>query len=282
LKSDKIYHLVYRDSFYETIMMKPAPLLILMGITVFVLTASAAAPTYAPPTSDGTMRRIRLPVLMYHYVEPLPPNADDIRRGLTVSPELFRDHLDYLQKQGYQTVSFAQVYDALMTGSPLPPKPIILTFDDGYDNHYHIVFPLLQEFGMIGTFYLITSALDEQRRGYITWEQAAQMAEAGMEIGAHTKNHVELRGRSYDVLVYEVVGSIESVTAHIGRRPITFSYPVGRYDRDTLTFMASIQPIIAVTTRSGIWVSSDQLLEVPRIRINPNTSVFALSRLLDQ
>jgi len=263
-------------------MMKPAPLLILMGITVFVLTASAAAPTYAPPTSDGTMRRIRLPVLMYHYVEPLPPNADDIRRGLTVSPELFRDHLDYLQKQGYQTVSFAQVYDALMTGSPLPPKPIILTFDDGYDNHYHIVFPLLQEFGMIGTFYLITSALDEQRRGYITWEQAAQMAEAGMEIGAHTKNHVELRGRSYDVLVYEVVGSIESVTAHIGRRPMTFSYPVGRYDRDTLTFMASIQPIIAVTTRSGIWVSSDQLLEVPRIRINPNTSVFALSRLLDQ
>jgi peptidoglycan/xylan/chitin deacetylase (PgdA/CDA1 family) len=257
-------------------------LILLLTLFTFVSTANAVEPPDAPPTPDGTLRRIRLPVLMYHYVEPLPPNADDIRRGLTISPELFRDHLAYLQQQGYQTVSFAQVYDALMTGSPLPPKPIILTFDDGYDNHYHIVFPLLQEFGMIGTFYVITAALDNQRSGYITWEQAAQMAQAGMEIGAHTKNHVELRGRSYDVLVYEVIGSIESVTAHIGQRPITFSYPVGRYDRDTLALMASLQPMMAVTTRSGMWISTDQMLEIPRIRISPNTSAFALSRLLSQ
>lgn len=230
--------------------------------------------------SDGTLRRIHLPILMYHYVDELPPNADDIRRGLTISPQLFRDHLSYLQQEGYQTITFRQAYEALMTGSPLPPKPVILTFDDGYDHHYSVVFPMLREFRMVGTFYVITGLLDNERMGYMTWEQAAEMANAGMEIGAHTKNHIDLRARSFDTLVYEIVGSIESVTAHTGHKLISFSYPIGRYDEDTLAVMATLSPIVAVTTQAGSRITSDQLLEVPRLRINPDTSVFALSRLL--
>lgn len=258
-------------------MMKRAYLLIvallLVGARLFVSADDRPAP-------DGTLRRIHLPILMYHYVDKLPPNADDIRRGLTISPQLFRDHLRYLQQEGYQTVTFRQAYEALMTGRPLPPKPVVLTFDDGYDHHYSAVFPMLKEFHMVGTFYLITGALDSGRAGYMTWEQAAEMANAGMEIGAHTKNHIDLRARSFDTLVYEIVGSIESVTAHTGQRPISFSYPIGRYDEDTLAVMATLSPIVAVTTQAGSRIIGDQLLEVPRIRINPDTSVFALSRLL--
>lgn len=232
-------------------------------------------------SGDGTLRRIRLPILMYHYVEELPPNVDDIRRGLTVSPALFRQHLEYLRQEGYETVNSEQVYNALMTGAPLPPRPIMLTFDDSYDTHYSIVFPLLREYGMIGTFYVITSALDHQRAGHMTWPQAIEMAQAGMEIAAHTKNHVELRNRTHDQLVYEVLGSIESVTAHIGRRPFGFSYPVGRYDRNTLQFMRTIGPIIATTTQNGLYISTDTMLTVPRLRIAQNVTPYALSRMLN-
>lgn len=257
--------------------MKLCRLLIVLLVVGVALTIHASDEL---PASDGTMRRIHLPVLMYHYVDELPPNADDIRRGLTISPQLFREHLAYLRQEGFETITFRQAYSALMTGSPLPRKPIILTFDDAYDHHYSFVFPLLQEFGMVGTFYVITAALDNGWAGHMTWEQAAEMANAGMEMAAHTKNHIDLRARSFDMLVYEISGSIESVAAHTGERPIAFSYPIGRYDEDTLAVMATIKPVIAVTTQAGNRISSDLLLEVPRIRIHPDTTVFALSRLL--
>ncbi len=258
-------------------MMKLHRLLIILLFMGAALTAHASDDL---PSSDGTMRRIHLPVLMYHYVDELPPDADDIRRGLTISPQLFREHLVYLQQEGFETITFRQAYSALMAGSSLPPKPVILTFDDAYDHHYTFVFPLLQEFNMVGTFYVITAALDNRWAGHMTWDQAAEMANAGMEIAAHTKNHIDLRARSFDTLVYEIIGSIESVTAHTGKRPLAFSYPIGRYDEDTLAVMATINPVIAVTTQAGNRISSDLLLEVPRIRINPDTTVFALSRLL--
>lgn len=252
--------------------------LLLMIALLLIVAVHTQANT---PQGDGTLRRIRLPILMYHYVETLPPNADNIRRGLTVSPELFEQHLGYLQQHGYETVNSEQVYHALTVGAPLPPKPIMLTFDDGYDTHYSIVFPLLRQYGMIGTFYVITSALDHQRSGHMTWPQAVEMAQAGMEIAAHTKNHVELRGRTHDQLVYEVIGSIESITAYAGQRPFGFAYPVGRYDRNTLRFMATVGPIVATTTQNGLYISTDTMLTAPRLRITQNVTPYALGRMLN-
>jgi peptidoglycan/xylan/chitin deacetylase (PgdA/CDA1 family) len=107
---------------------------------------------------DGTIRRIRVPILMYHYVSPLPPDADDIRAGLTVSPETFRSHIEFLKSEGYETISLYEMNTALEYGLELPEKPIVLTFDDSYTDHYQYVFPVLKEFGYTGTFFVITGS----------------------------------------------------------------------------------------------------------------------------
>jgi peptidoglycan/xylan/chitin deacetylase (PgdA/CDA1 family) len=101
-----------------------------------------------------------------------------------------------------------------------------------------------------------------------------------MSIESHTKTHSELRGRTYDFLVYEILGSLESVSAHIGHRTKMFCYPVGRYDDQTLAVMASTDVLRAVTTEFGAWHTSDNRLEVPRVRINYDTGVNALAGLL--
>src|SRR5215467_12208364 len=94
----------------------------------------SAADTSKPP--QPTLRRLRVPILMYHYISELPPHADETRRGLTVTPAIFRAHMQYLHDQGYTTISLYDLNDALTKGTPLPPKPIILTFDDGYHDAY--------------------------------------------------------------------------------------------------------------------------------------------------
>jgi peptidoglycan/xylan/chitin deacetylase (PgdA/CDA1 family) len=218
---------------------------------------------------------------MYHYVSALPPDADDIRVGLTISPALFRQHIEYLASAGYSTVSLYEMDAALMNGTPLPPNPVILTFDDGYAEHYSYVFPLLSEFGMTGTFFIITQLVDNSAENYLRWEEIQAMSVASMDIEAHTKNHVDLRNREYDYLVYEIVGSIESIQAHTESPAQIFAYPVGRYDESTLAVMESTEVIRAVTTEIGAWHTSTNRLEVARMRITNETSVSGLIYLLN-
>lgn len=229
---------------------------------------------------DGTFRRIRVPILMYHYVSPLPPNADDVRRELSVSPEQFRSHIEYLFYEGYTAISMYQLDEALRTGTELPPKPVVLTFDDGHIDHFTNVFPILQEFGYTGTFFVITGLTDANDPNHVSWQQVQQMSDAGMSMEAHTKNHISLRQRSYDTLIYEMLGSMESLQAYTGRAPHIFSYPVGHYDNDTLAVARTLPIWRAVTTEAGRWHTTDNQLTMPRVRIPGNLSATGLASIL--
>jgi peptidoglycan/xylan/chitin deacetylase (PgdA/CDA1 family) len=233
------------------------------------------------PVWDGTLRRIHAPILMYHYVGTLPPDADRIRRDLTVSTEMFRRHIDYLFYNGYTPISLYDLHDALLTGRELPAKPVILTFDDGYLDHYVNVLPVLRERGFSGTFFIISAAADGSRANHLTWAQIAEMAAAGMSMEAHTKNHVELDGRTYEELIYEMLGSLESLEHYLGHKPRMFSYPVGRYDERTLQVAAQLSIWRAVTTERGTHHTTDNRLLLPRVRIAGEMSVEALASAID-
>lgn len=231
--------------------------------------------------ADGTIRRIRVPILMYHYVSPLPPQSDNIRTGLTISPDIFRAHIEFLESEGYETVSLYEINNALEYGTPLPEKPIVLTFDDGYTDHYQYVFPVLKEYGYIGTFFTIAGFTDNNNPNHLSWEQIEEMASAGMNIESHTKTHSTLANRDYDFLVWEIIGSIESLETHTGKRPLIFSYPVGKYDEDTLKMLESTSITRAVTTEYGTYHTLHDALLSPRLRITGDMGVAGLRHLLD-
>jgi peptidoglycan/xylan/chitin deacetylase (PgdA/CDA1 family) len=257
--------------------------IVLWIVTVGLLLLGMSISGYAQdaPPSDYTLRRIRVPILMYHYVGELPPDADEYRVGLTIRPQTFRDHMVYLRDNGYTPISMYDLDAALRVGAPLPPKPVILTFDDGHLDHYVTVFPILQEFGFTGTFFLVTGFIDNGDPNYITWEMAAEMAAAGMAMESHTKYHPDLRNRDMDFLVYEVLGSIESIEAHVDAPVGIFSYPAGRYDDNTLAVLDETEILRAVTTESGAWHTTDNTLLVTRLRISGDLSVTGLAYLLN-
>lgn len=241
---------------------------------------SAAQPSDESTAWDGTLRRIRVPILMYHYVSELPFDADAVRRDLTVTPAQFREHLSMMFYEGYTPISLYALHAALMIGDPLPAQPIVLTFDDGYSDHYATVFPLLREFGFTATFFIPTAFMDEERVGHLNWEQVREMSAAGMSMEPHTKTHRELDGVTYEVLVYEALGSIESIAHYTGKMPNMFSYPVGRYDDFTLRVFSDMEIWRAVTTERGMLHTSDNQLEVARVRVPGGASAAILRSIL--
>jgi peptidoglycan/xylan/chitin deacetylase (PgdA/CDA1 family) len=211
--------------------------------------------------------QVQVPILMYHYVSELPPNPDHYRRDLTVLPENFEAQLQYLASAGYHTITLTDLYLHLTQGYPLPERPVILTFDDGYRDAYEVVFPLLLDYGFTGTFFVLATPAHFESPDYVTWAQMKEMSDAGMEIQAHGRDHVDLRNRSYDYLVYQVWGIQEAVEYHTGHLPRFFCYPSGRYDANVIAVLKSAGYWGAVTTEWGTIHSREGLFEMARVRI---------------
>src|SRR5262249_9737715 len=150
-------------------------------------------------------RRLRVPILMYHYISVAPRNSDIYRIDLSVSPNNFRDQMQWLKDKGYTTITPDDLFAALTQGAKLPSQPILLTFDDGYEDAYTSAFPILKEFGFTGTFFIVTGFIDAGDRNYLTWAQAKEMAEAGMSIQNHSRTHKDMRNRDHDWLVDQIV-----------------------------------------------------------------------------
>ena len=232
------------------------------------------------PTPDGVLRTARVPILMYHYISEPPPDADKYRVDLSVSPAQFEAHLQMLQEQGYTTISSQDLVYYLTRGVPLPPRPVWLTFDDGYLDNYTEAFPLLQKYGMRGTFFIITDFVTAERPGYMTWPQLQEMVAAGMEIGSHSRDHPDLRGRSVDYLVWQALGSQEAIIAHLGVTPRAVAYPAGRYDEQTIAVFRSAHFWAGLTIHQGDEHTTDGLFELKRIRVRGSYTADDLKALL--
>jgi peptidoglycan/xylan/chitin deacetylase (PgdA/CDA1 family) len=238
-------------------------------------TSTATPPTLGalPTPPRGLSWTLRVPILMYHYISIPPEDADIYRIDLSVHPDNFRAQMAYLAENGYTTVDLYDLSRAITNQGELPEKPVIITVDDGYLDNYEIAFPILQEFGHTATFFVITDLVDREHPGYATWPMLKEMADAGMRIEPHSKTHINLNGRTRDLLIWEILGSQQTVAHHIGYTPRYFAYPGGRYDELTLDIMEELDFWGAVTTMGGRWNGFDNRYEWRRMRVRYTTSL---------
>ena len=172
-------------------------------------------------------RTINIPILMYHHITNVPTH-NILDFSLTVNPIVFSRQLDYLKQRGYHTITFNQLFDFLYYNGPLPSKPIILTFDDGYDDAYNFAYPILQAHGYSGMFFIITGKVGW--KGQATWDQLREMLANGMQMGSHTVQHVNigLTWRvSHTVAQQELQQSKQDLQAQLDIVIQQFCYPTG-------------------------------------------------------
>ncbi len=254
------------------------------------LTATPGTPTatFTPteppplPTPSGVYSwTLQVPILMYHYISVPPADADIYRTDLSVAPENFRAQLQYLADSGYQTVDLYDLTLAITAKRDLPPKPVIITMDDGYRDNYDNAFPLLKEFGMQATFFVVTQFIDEGREDYMTWDMVKEMAAAGMRIEPHSKTHPDLSGQPYDYVLYEILSAQQTIAAQIGYTPRYFCFPGGRYDATTIQVLQDMDMWGAVTTQGGMYHGFDNRYEWSRLRMRYTTGMGEFAQMVD-
>jgi len=218
---------------------------------------------------------------MYHYISAPPPDADAIRRDLSLPLEAFEAQLRYFQEAGYHSITFYDLVMYLQRGAPLPAKPILFTFDDGYKDHFTNAFPLLRKYGFRGTFFLITGFLDEGRPGHLTWQDVETMSAAGMEFGAHSYTHPDLRGQTVDYIVWQTLGPKQAIELRTGTPVVAFCYPFGRYDEQIVAVARSAHYWVGVMIQQGLRHTSASLFEIRRVRVRGTDSVEDLVRRIE-
>lgn len=251
---------------------------ILSASTVISLThLSLSAQDESEPT---LMNSVLCPVLMYHYISTPPENADAVLTDLAVTPENFAAQLDYLAEAGFTTISMSELWQGLNGEIALPERPIVLTFDDGYQDAYAHATPLMLERGMKGTFYIAGHFMEQP--GYLTWQQANEMRGAGMEIGCHSLTHGDMYTMTADEQRVEIEQSTAMIEAASGVRPTTFCYPLGRFNRTTRLLLNEYGYHTAVTTSDATVIYRTNPYRMGRVRIRNRTTVNSLEWLVNR
>jgi peptidoglycan/xylan/chitin deacetylase (PgdA/CDA1 family) len=208
------------------------------------------------------MRSVRVPVLTYHRVVSLPAVG---QLDLIVDPANFAAELTALHDGGYHAISQAQLFDALYNGAPLPPKPIIISVDDGYVDDVRAILPELRRLGMVATFFVITGRMTEP--GFLTADQIRELDRAGMDIGDHTAHHVDLRLLTASELQSETAGSRQVLQSVLGHPVYYFAYPFGAYNDTVVQGLRAAGFTMAYTTGAGITESTAAPFTMPRIHV---------------
>lgn len=240
-----------------------------------------APPLPTPQDGSNSTITVTVPILMYHYISVPPEGADAYRLDLSVSPDNFRAQMQYLADKGHTPVDFYTLSRIITNHEPLPPKPVILTFDDGYLDNYQNAYPILQAFGFVGTFFIPTEFIDTNREGYMTWAMIEEMAANGHRFEPHSRTHPDLRARSNEYLIWEILGPQETLAAHIGYTPRYFSYPSGRYDDNVLAMVQRLAFWGAVTTFRGDQLGYENRYVWPRLRVRNNTPLAEFADLVN-
>jgi peptidoglycan/xylan/chitin deacetylase (PgdA/CDA1 family) len=206
---------------------------------------------------------VHLPVLMYHHIQSEDAAKADKQTNLTTYTDYFKKQMQYLKDDGYHVATMQDLVNFFDNGTPIPPKSVLLTFDDGYEDFYTDAYPILQSFGYKATMFTPTGLMDNP--DYLTWDQIMSM-NGGILFGNHTWSHKNV-GVSVSIMQYEISTADTQLSDHNLNSPKVFAYPYGLDTPASESYLKSLGYKAAFTEISGSVLCKKQRFALPRIRI---------------
>jgi peptidoglycan/xylan/chitin deacetylase (PgdA/CDA1 family) len=185
---------------------------------------------------------------MYHVTQTAPPGAAN--PDLFVPAPTFAAQMRDLGRRGYHGVTLGQVFDYWRHSYALPPKPVVVSFDDGYSSQYTEAFPVLRKLGWPGVLDLAVH--NEQVAGGMSLSKLKKLVAGGWEINAHTINHVDVTTIGAAALEHEVAGSRQIIRRQLGVPVDFFCYPSGRFDAAAIAELKRAGYLGGLTTQPGL------------------------------
>ena len=212
------------------------------------------------------------PILLYHHVaEP------ETESRYYVSPQQFEQEMQALEDWGYHTISISELVEALTTGTDLPERPIVITFDDGHLSVYEQAFPIMRAHGFKGVLYAVSSYVGAP--GYVSRQHLLELIAEGWEIGCHSASHPDLT-QTHDQLRYQLLDARLFLENELGVEIPTFAYPFGRMDAATLRKLVDYGYLAAVGLGTHYEHSLDTRYYLSRIEVHGGIRMSDFGALL--
>jgi len=249
--------------------------------------------TWVPPAPSTTGELIRpsptpsvltwraggtfVPILLYHYIRyPIPGDRQGF--GLSVTPPMFHQQMQYLAANGYHVLSLHDAVQAVLGIERLPSRPVVLTFDDGYEDFFTAAVPELRQWGFTATSFVITGRVGWT--SYMTWSEIQAADAMGFTIGAHTVHHVMLASLAPAQARWEMQQSRDTLAAVLGHPILDFAYPYGSFNSYDIAVAKDLGFECAVATVGSPWHWRDELFYMNRLRIGGGFAMYDFARWL--
>lgn len=202
--------------------------------TQTLIPTATSTPTQPPPTATPTHTptptwvyneagQVNAPILLYHHVK------DEVSTSrYQVSIPEFKAQMTAIKEMGFTPITISKFLEAFYDGGELPEKPIVITFDDGHESVYQHAFPIMNDLGFPGVFYIVANRINDIP-DFVNVAELKEMIAAGWEIGSHSFSHADLT-KNHGIIDKEIGQSKSDLEAALSTSILTFAYPFGRID----------------------------------------------------
>ena len=231
---------------------------------------------YLKNLKNEAHKMFSLPVLLYHRI--VTKHSPVGKHKIYVSLKDFEKQMQYLKDNNIETITF---YDLHNNPTIDLNKKVIITFDDGYEDNYTLLFPVLKKYKFKAVIYLVTQVNHnawgvregEPRVDMMTDAQKKEMSDYGIEMGGHTQTHVDLSRCSEQEKIKEIAGCKHDVERLTNKKAISFAYPFGGINEDVKRVTKEAGYTYAVSTNTGPKVFGADNFQIRRIEVTPKTTL---------
>ena len=260
--------------------MKKRLLIFLLTLIFFIDTI-----TFLPLYTLAQPKRIKIPVLVYHYFVKDLKEAQECNSSAVVDIQNFEKQIEYLYKNNFKTLTMEELYKFLK-GEYIPPKKaIVITMDDGYKNNITLAYPVLKKYGfkacifVVGKFLISKNTSNEFE--YLSLEDTFKYTDV-FEFGSHTYDmHRLLNG----IPILLQANMLDIIFDFVNNQMLVnspyFAYPFGAYDERVIEVLKSFNYKLAFTTKKGYVTSSTNPYEIPRFTISQKTTFDQFTKIVN-
>ncbi|MEO6733077.1 MAG: polysaccharide deacetylase family protein [Ferruginibacter sp.] len=173
-----------------------------------------------------------VPILCYHHIRNFSSRQSESMKSYSVTPAAFAEQMKALSDSGFQTILPGQLYEYLVHNDTLPPKPVMITFDDTDEEQYRIGATEMNKYGFKGVYFIMTIAMNRPR--YMTKDQIKKLSDSGHVVAGHTWDHhmvTKYVGADWDTQLVKPQRQLEAIT---GRPVKYFAYPFGLWNHEAI------------------------------------------------
>ena len=253
-----------------------------------IASTPAVSANRAPADAATILARTQVPVLCYHHIRYPKPGKKS--GDYDVTPDAFKAQMKILADSGYHTVLPDQLYNYLAFGDPLPPKPVMLTYDDTDEEQFSLAKPEMDKYGFKGVYFIMTISIN--RPNYMSKEQIRQLSDEGHVVASHTWRHdrvdkylttphmdrdsKKMVENDFDLQLVDTRKKLEEIS---GKEIHYFAYPFGIWNKAAIPELRErgFKLAFQLSTKRD---EEEPLYTVRRIIVAPTWSAEGLLRVM--